>query len=80
MKSDEFKPRIDQIETQWSMVRQAAHSLASADDARRVLALTAGALRRTEEAVLGEVVPALGTIPIRLSPEAESSRKGRNDV
>ncbi len=39
MKSDEFKPRIDQIETQWSMVRQAAHSLASADDARRALVM-----------------------------------------
>ena len=39
MKSDEFTPRIDQIETQWSMVRQAANSFASADDARRSLVM-----------------------------------------
>ena len=52
----------------------------ASEDARRVLALTAKALRRTEEAVVGEVVPALSSIPIRLSPSTESSQKGRNDV
>jgi len=52
----------------------------ASDDARRVLALTAQALRRTGEAVVGEVAPALSSIPIRLSPGPESSQKGRNDV